>query len=359
MIKDRKKITFIGQCIYVGIDVHKKSWSVAICTEHRAYRPFNISPPNVLDLVNYLNSNFPQGEYICAYEAGFSGFGLCESLMEFGISCLVVNAADIPTSDRDAEFKTDARDAAKIARSLRSGELRGIHVPSKQLQGDRALARLHDQFKKDLVRQKCRVKMHLYYFGINIPAEYDERGRWSRPFIAWLFNVELPSPQATAVLRQQMGQMIYALGMKRNTEQWLRELSRTQPYQKQVDLLETVPGIGRLTAIKFRLQLGSILRFKSLDALCNYIGLVPAAHNSGERTRQNRLTRRGHTQLRAMMVEAAWTAIGVDPALNHCYESLKKRMPPQKAIVRIARKLLSRMRFVLKKEQAYEKGILV
>ena len=66
MIKDRKKINFLGQSIYVGIDVHKKSWSVAICTEHRAYRPFTLSPPNASDLVNYLRANFPEGDYLTA-----------------------------------------------------------------------------------------------------------------------------------------------------------------------------------------------------------------------------------------------------------------------------------------------------
>jgi len=358
MTKDRKRINFAGERIYVGIDVHKKSISVAIQTETRAYRPFTISPPSAEDLSNYLDKHFPGGEYLCAYEAGFSGFGLCESLHEKGIGCIVVNAADIPTSDRDSEYKTDARDASKIARSLKSGDLTGIHLPSKELQGDRAMARLHDQFKRDLIRQKCRIKMNLYFFGIKIPEEYDGRGRWSRPFISWLYNLEMPTPESTSVLRQQMGQMIYVLGMKRNAERWLRALSRSDRYVEQSDLLETVPGVGRLTAIKFLLQLGDASRFKSLDALCNYVGLVPSSHNTGDRVRQSRLTRRGHTQLRVMMVEAAWVAIGVDPALNHCYENLKKRMVGQKAIIRIARKLLSRIRYVLKHKVAYEKGIL-
>ena len=80
---------------------------IAVCTEHRLYRSFTISPPDIEVLVDYLENDFPQGTYICAYEAGFSGFGLCEALMDRGIQCLVINAADIPTSDRDAEFKTD------------------------------------------------------------------------------------------------------------------------------------------------------------------------------------------------------------------------------------------------------------
>ncbi len=358
MIKDRKKISFEEQPVYVGLDIHKKFWTVAICTMHREYRPFNISPPRVEKLVDYLVTNFPAAEFTCAYEAGFSGFGLCESLLDQGIKCLVLNAADIPTSDRDTEFKTDQRDAAKIARCLRSGEIHSIHIPSKRLQGDRGLARLHDQYKRDVIRQKCRIKMNLFYFGVKIPEEYDGQGRWSRAFINWLYNLEMPSANATVMLQSQMGQFIYVLGMKRNTEGWLRALSKTEGYEKQTELLLSVPGIGRLTAIKFLLQLGEIDRFRNLNALCNYIGLVPSSSNSGERVRQNRLTRRGHTQLRSMLVESAWTAIGVDPALNDCYEQLKKRMIAQKAIIRIARKLLSRIRYVLLHEMSYEKGVI-
>ena len=358
MKKDKKKISFIDQSIYVGIDVHKKSWTIAICSQHRVYRPFTISPPSCEVLIDYLEKNFPGGNYICAYEAGFSGFGLCEALNGQGIQCIVINAADIPTSDRDSEFKSDQRDATKIAKSLRSGELRCIHIPSKKLQGDRAIARLHDQFKRDVVRQKCRIKSLLFFFGVKIPDGYDNKGRWSRPFIKWLYEVELATPNATEVIRHQMGQFIYVLGMKRNCATWLKRISRHAPYKAQADLLESIPGIGRLTAIKLLLQLGPIDRFSTRESLCNYVGLVPSTHNSGERIRQGRLTRRGHTQLRVMLIEAAWVAIGVDPALSHCYEDLKKRMVAQKAIVRIARKLLSRIRYVLRHEESYEKGVI-
>lgn len=358
MLQNRKKISFEQQEVYVGIDVHKKHWTIAVCTQHREYRPYNIAPPSVDVLVNRLEKDFPKANFICAYEAGFSGFGIYEQLLEAGIQCLVINAADIPTTDREAEFKTDQRDAAKIAKSLRSQQLNSIHIPPKKLQGDRSLVRLHDQFKRDVIRQKCRIKMHLYYFGVKIPPEFDDKGRWSRPFIAWLFDLEMPQENATVMLRHQMSQFIYVLGMKRNSEAWLRQLSKSDEYKKQTDLLMSVPGIGRLTAIKFLLQLGDFDRFPNLNSLTNYIGLVPSSNSSGEKTRQSRLTKRSHTQLRSMLVEAAWVAIGTDPALNLCYENLKKRMIAQKAIIRIARKLLSRIRFVIKHEIEYEKGVI-
>ena len=359
MVKDRKKISFKDQTIWAGLDVHLLSWTVAICSEHRVYRPFKMSPPKVEDLVYYLRKKFPEATYICAYESGFSGYGLCESLYEFDIACLVVHAADIPVSDKQTEFKTDARDAANIARCLRSGELQSIYIPSKQLQCDRSLIRVRKQFGSDLVRIKNRIKPLLYFFNIAIPQEYKSRSsRWSRPFQAWLWQLELPKPSATESLKLLMGASTYTLGMKRNIDSRLRQLSQQEQYLAQADLLETVPGIGRHTAIKFLTELGDIQRFSNLNALCNYIGLVPASHNSGDAVKQSRLTRRGHTALRTTMVEAAWVAIGVDPALDKNYSQLKKRMIAQKAIIRIARKLLARIRYVLIHQVDYEKGIV-
>ena len=359
MLKDRKKISFLGQTIWVGLDVHKLSWTVAICSLHRIYRPFTLRPPKVEDLVHYLHQHFPEATYVCAYEAGFSGYALCEALHQFDIECLVVHAADIPVSDKQSEFKTDARDAATIARSLRSGELESIFIPSKQQQCDRALIRVRKQIGRDLVRTKNRIKSLLFFFNINIPDEFDTKSsRWSRPFQTWLWNLELPKPSATEALQLLMSTFTYTLGNKRNLDSRLRLLSQQDRYMQQADLLETVPGIGRHTAIKILTELGDIKRFNNLNALCNYIGLVPASRNSGDSVRQSRITRRGHTDLRTIMVEAAWVAIGVDPALEQTYVKLKSRMIAQKAIIRIARKLVGRIRYVLIHNVNYEKGIV-
>jgi len=357
MTKVRKKVDFKGEKIYVGIDVHKKSWTVAVCTEHTNYRPFNMEPKPE-SLVNYLRTNYPGAEFICAYEVGFSGYSLYEYLTEEGICCLVVNPADIPTTSWESEFKNDQRDARKIAQCLRSGQLRPIHIPSKQLQGDRSLVRFRRQIRKDLVRQKSRIRSLLMFYGIQVPDEVDSKGRWSERFRHWLWNLELPKPSASKALHLQMGMLEYIRGMRNNTNSHLQQLSNEQRYIDLADLLQTVPGVGRHTAVKILVELGDIKRFPTLDQLCSHVGLVPASHNSGENVRQGRLTYRGHRELRTMLVEAAWTAIGVDPALERTYQELKKRMIPPKAIIRIARKLLARIRHVLLTGEPYEKGII-
>lgn len=355
MTKVKKKISFEGQNIYVGMDVHKTQWTICVCTEHSNFRPFSMKPdPEIL--IDYLRREFPDGNYLCAYEAGFSGFGLYEALWESTISCIVVHAADIPTSHKEAEFKTDKRDALKIAKSLRSKELSGIFIPDKQLQEDRSLVRFRQQLRRDIVRQKCRIKSLLDFYGIAIPEQWT-KSKWSAGMRSWLWNLKLCTEEGTKAMQLHMGMLEHIRGMCNTTDGHLRELSRTKRHKKLVKLLMTVVGFGRLRSIEFLVELGDIKRFKNLDSLSNYVGLVPSSNNSGNRVNQKELTTRGHKQLRTMLIEAAWVSMNTDAAMAKKYGELKKRMLGQQAIVSIARKLLNRVRYVLINEVAYQKGI--
>ena len=119
------KLDFSGQHIYVGMDVHKKSWSVSIYTEQFEHKTFT-QPPEVGKLTNYLQRTFPGATYHAVYEAGFSGFWLHDHFREQGIDCMVVNPVDVPTKDKERAGKTDRVDCRKLARSLRNGDMKGI-----------------------------------------------------------------------------------------------------------------------------------------------------------------------------------------------------------------------------------------
>jgi transposase len=308
-------------------------------------------------LIEHLTHYFPNGNYLCAYEAGFSGYVLYEELEARGIPCLVIHPADVPTTDKESEFKADKIDALKIAKALRSNLLEGIAIPDKERQVDRALVRLRGQFKRDIVRQKSRIRSLLMFFGVRIPSDIDST-HWYRKMRNWIWEQELINPNGTLVLQAAMDHLEYLLLMRTRLDAQLRGLANSPRHIKQTELLCSIPGIGKHTAISIITELGDISRFYNLDQLCNYIGLVPATHNSGETLRQGRLTYRGHRTLRSLLIESAWTAVRIDPALSLAFTELKKRMVSQKAIVRIARKLLSRIRYVLTHQEKYELGIV-
>jgi len=130
-------------------------------------------------------------------------------------------------------------------------------------------------------------------------------------------------------------------------------LSRTEEYQAWVTLLRTVPGISTLTAMIVLLELGEITRFPSLDQLSTYVGLVPDIRASGEKEHVGGITKRGHAYLRWLLIEASWIAVRKDPAMMDAFNEYCKRMKKSKAIIRIARKLLNRIRYVLKNKAEY------
>ena len=135
-------------------------------------------------------------------------------------------------------------------------------------------------------------------------------------------------------------------------------LARTDPYRSWISLLKTIPGISTLTAMILLTELQAISRFASLDELASYVGLIPDAHESEETEHTGGITKRRHAQLRASLVEAAWIAVRKDPALLLAFEQLGKRMRKTRAIVKIARKLLNRVRYVLKNQRPYRLGVM-
>lgn len=133
----------------------------------------------------------------------------------------------------------------------------------------------------------------------------------------------------------------------------VKDISRSEAFAEPIRLLTSVPGIGITTGITFLLELDDVSRFASAAQLASYVGLIPMCHSSGDKDGVGDITIRKHAMLRCYIIEAAWIAIRKDPAMRMAYEEYLKRMNAQKAIVKIARKLVNRIYFVLKRRQEY------
>lgn len=180
---------FSGQNIYVGIDVHLKSWKVTVMME-RLYSSTFSQDPCPETLYNHLVRNCPGATYFSAYEAGFSGFWIHYILTGYGIHSIVVNPADIPTTSKEKVQKEDARDSRKIARSLKNQELMPIYVPSLESLGERNLLRFRKAMVNDTTRIKNRIKSCLLHFsGTKIPAGINTP-KWNKKFMGWLAGLE-------------------------------------------------------------------------------------------------------------------------------------------------------------------------
>ncbi len=352
----KKLRDFSGQNLYVGMDVHHKSWKIHIYSDEFELKSLS-QEPGVERLSNYLHNHYPGANYLLAYEAGFCGFWIQRSFAAKGINCKVVHAADVPTNNKEHLRKTDKVDSKKIAKGLKNGDLNFVHVPDIDLELDRQLLRSRENLIKDSTRIKNRVKAILKLHGIEVPETYKE-GTWSRAFVQWLQQIDFKSSSGKLAMQTQIDEFLFLQGKKKSIDAAIKALSQTGRYSTNIKLLQTVPSVGLLTAMTLLTEIGDINRFKRLDELCSYCGIVPNCHDSGETEHKGGLSRRGNSTLKRILIECAWVAVRKDPALLLYYKQQITHLQGQKAIIKVARKLLSRIRYVLINQKEYVTGII-
>jgi transposase len=348
---------FENQTVHVGLDVHKRSWSAAIFLGDCYVRNIH-QPPSPQALHHFLVSNYPGANYTCAYESGKFGFWIQRHFKQMGIECLVVNPADIPSTHKDEVYKTDSRDARGIGQALSGGLLKSIFVPNQDQEADRQLVRQRKKLWSDLVRCKNRIKAFLDYLGIAVPGRFDNPN-WSLNFLRWLRQLEFEQASSRATLNYMLDEMELLRKQMLSLCNAVRKLMRSKKYNSLYYLLRTVPGIGPLTAASLITEIGDINRFADFYHLNSFIGLLPMEHSSGEKENRSRITIRKHRQLRSDLIECAWTAKRSDPALALYYsEQVKKGKNGKAAIVKVARKLVGRIRYVWRTRQPYQCAVV-
>ena len=338
------------------MDIHKSSWNLGIYLNDMFVKNVH-QKPNPSVMAAYLKQHFPGARYVAAYESGKFGFWIQRQLTKLGIECLVVNPADIPKSQKDTLQKTYPRDARNIGLRLQSGQLHGIDIPDEQQEADRVFFRHRKRIWKDLTRCKNRIKGMLAFSGIDIPEQYDN-ANWSHNFIVWLKTIDCRQTSRRRALDYMIGQMEFLRKELLNISNDIRKMMREQRYKTNYYLLRSIPGIGPLTAASLLVEIGDVKRFETFYQLNNFIGLVPMEHSSGDNESKGILTVRKHRQLRSDLVESAWTAKRTDPAMSLYFHEQVKRKDSKIVIIKIARKLLNRIRYVLINQTSYEYGIV-
>jgi transposase len=354
--KGKTMIDFTGKTIYVGIDIHKREWQVG-----QYYQGITLGNHRITgdseQLVDFLKKRYPGAILKCVYESCAWGFNLQRELTTAGIECIVVHAGDVPGSDKEKKNKTDKVDAIRLARHHASHSLKAIYVPDEELQKERNLMRFRKKLVGDLTRSKNRLKSLLKFQGIDIPENMDN-SHWSHNFISWIEE----QAAKDRLLQDTVELMLEEVKLQRQlllkAERKIRALMSSEKYAAKSKLLRSVVGIGPKVSALFLLEVGDIKRFKEFDRLNNLVGFYPGSNSSGDKDIDTGISKRKHKELRTMLVEAAWQAVRQDPAMLDAYGQLTKRMKGNEAIIRIARKLLRRMRAILISGVEYQKGVV-
>ena len=345
-----KQYDYTGKIVYVGIDVHKKTYScVSICEGLIVKR--DTMPAKPEGLLNYLRNMFSEAKINTAYEAGFSGFHLHRYLVSHGVNNIVVHPGSIEVASRD-RVKTDKRDAFKIANQLSAGRLRGVFVPSQEREEKRSVSRLRTNIAKLRHQVGQQLKSLLFTQGL-IDIEDDTRlcAKWISKKI-----LEVEESGYSNDFRYSIN--LYA-------QQWLQltnqikdiELKLTDQAQEEKelqDIYESVPGIGLLHGRQLANELGDMTQFHNEKQLFSHTGLTPSEYSSGEHVRQGNISRQGNSVLRKILVEAAWVAITKDPSLQQVFLRLAKGRGKKRAIVGVARRLIGRIRSCVLTGKLYE-----
>lgn len=339
-----------GKRLFVGIDVHRYQWHITILFED-GLRLFSNNILGCWDSLRELLDKYDTASKILVvYEAGFLGFWLHDLLLAYGADVVVTSPNKIPRAAGD-RVKTDRIDSVQLARYLQAGLLKPVWVPDPEQRYHREVLRRRHQLKRDGVRIKNQIKAFLRSYGIELPEETP--GSWSRRFVSSLWEMEFPDPYFQKSFRTHLSRLDHNTELHADLKRSLHDLARSDAYREQTVLLETIPGVGWLTAIELLLELPDVRKFKRSDQIGAYFGLTPSQYSTGPHVRMGCITRQGKGHVRAMLVEAAWRLIRKDPAMARKYENIKSRAGSKRAIVAIARKLITRIRSMLLHHQVY------
>ena len=289
---------------FLGLDVHAETIAVAIAEPDGEVRSLG-TIANRAESIRKLVKKLGSAEQLKAcYEAGPTGYVLYWQLAELGVACEVIAPTLVPMKAGD-RVKTDRRDAERLARSYRSGDLTAVWVPDEGSESLRDLARAREAAKQDQLRARHRLSKFLLRMGQR-PAVGMKA--WTAPYMAWVRQVHFTQVAREATMLDYLHEVDHMSERVRRLEQAITEAVKlaTPAVQEVVNGLQALRGIAEISAVTIIAELGSITRFDTPRQLMGYSGAVPSENSSGKRTQRGSITKTGNAHLRRIVVEAAW-----------------------------------------------------
>jgi transposase len=314
---------------FVGLDVHAETIAVAVAEASGEVRDVGIIA-NRPEAVRKLVAKLGPVEHIRAcYEAGPTGYGVYWQLVKLGMACEVIAPTLIPSKPGE-RIKTDRRDAAKLARCHRAGDLTAVWVPDKDHEALRDLVRQREAAIKDRHRARQRFGKFLLRHGCNKP---EKMTRWTQKYMAWIKTLRFEQFGLMATLEDHMQEIDHVNRRVERLESKIDEAIALAPPETRevISALQALRGVAQLTAATVVTELGQLSRFESPNQLMAYCGLVPSEHSSGSKIRKGAITKTGNAHVRRVIVESSWCyqhrpwlggylakrqkGLGLDPAL--------------------------------------------
>jgi len=292
---------------YVGLDVHAETIAIAVAEpgregEVRSLGTIPNRPESVRKLVEKLK---PANTLHFCYEAGPTGYVLYWQLVKLGVECTVVAPTLVPVKPGD-RIKTDRRDALKLARCFRAGDLTAVWVPDPAHEALRDLIRARESAKKDQLRARHRLSKFLLRHG----RRPGERGKtpWGTLHMEWLRGVQFEHPAQQATMVDYLAEVVHHGERIARLEQAIDDALKAAPSELQEVIagLQALRGVAKVAATTLAVEIGNFTRFAKAPQLMSFAGAVPSEHSSGTSRRQGALTKSGNAHIRRVLFESAW-----------------------------------------------------
>ncbi len=289
---------------FVGLDVHADTIAVAVAEPGGEVRSHGVIPNRIESVRKLIGKLGPARQLKACYEAGPTGYVLYWQLTQLGVACEVIAPSLVPTKAGD-RVKTDRRDAEKLARCYRAGELTAVWVPDAAHEALRDLVRAREAAKKDQLKARHRLGKFLLRHG----RRPEGMKAWTKQHLEWIkTHVRFDQPALEATLLDYLHEVEHVAMRIVKLEKAIDEAVQTAPMEIRtvIEALQALRGVAQTTAATIVSELGSLSRFQSPRQLMGYSGLVAREHSSGNRVQRGSITKTGNAHLRRVLVEAAW-----------------------------------------------------
>lgn len=289
---------------FIGLDVHAETIAVAVAESSGEVRSLGVIPNRPETVRRLVKKLGPEGTLRVCYEAGPCGYVLYWQLTEMGVHCEVVAPTLVPVKAGD-RIKTDRRDALKLARCYRAGDLTAVWVPDEAHEALRDLMRAREAAKKDQLRARHRLQKLLLRRGLRPPEAIKA---WTARHLAWVKTLRLEPLALAATLLDYVSEVDHARERIERLERAIDQAIEAAPaaIRAVIDGLQALRGIARISAATVVAEVGMLSRFRRAKQLMGYTGAVSREHSSGDRIRRGAITKTGNAHLRRILVEAAW-----------------------------------------------------
>lgn len=290
---------------FLGLDVHAESIAVAVAEADGQVRSLGEIPNRVESIGRLVKKLGPAADLRVCYEAGPTGYVVYWQLTALGVRCEVVAPTLVPVKPGD-RVKTDRRDALKLARSYRAGDLTPVWVPDAAHEALRDLVRAREAAKKDQLRARHRLSKFLLRQGRRPPTGVKA---WTQAHLTWVRSaVRFAHAAQEATLADYLHEVDHVAGRLERLERALDDAVHAAPVRMRavIAALQALRGIAQVSAATIVAELGALSRFATPRQLMGYSGAVASEHSTGERIRRGAITKTGNAHLRRIVIEAAW-----------------------------------------------------